>query len=138
MSLSLAALLVAFVLLALVRTLRSNLHSIHRNLIGALFSSQLVFVIGVTQTGNPVRPLPPSPAPPPRVWPCDLSEAGAVLTFTHHGASGGCSRPALGSWESPASQAGLLLCPGEVFLWGRPWEPHQKSWGLQSHQLLLS
>ncbi|XP_074182682.1 cadherin EGF LAG seven-pass G-type receptor 1 isoform X1 [Rhinolophus sinicus] len=52
-SLSLAALLVAFVLLALVRTLRSNLHSIHRNLIGALFSSQLVFVIGVTQTGNP-------------------------------------------------------------------------------------
>ncbi|XP_036157857.1 cadherin EGF LAG seven-pass G-type receptor 1 isoform X1 [Myotis myotis] len=52
-SLSLAALLVAFVLLALVRTLRSNLHSTHRNLIGALFLSQLVFVIGVTQTGNP-------------------------------------------------------------------------------------
>lgn len=63
MSLSLAALLVAFVLLALVRTLRSNLHSIHRNLIGALFCSQLVFVIGVTQTGNPVRP-PSGPAPP--------------------------------------------------------------------------
>ncbi|XP_019507230.1 PREDICTED: cadherin EGF LAG seven-pass G-type receptor 1 [Hipposideros armiger] len=54
-SLSLAALLVAFVLLALVRTLHSNVHSIHRNLIGALFSSQLVFVIGVTQTGNPVN-----------------------------------------------------------------------------------
>ncbi|XP_066111220.1 cadherin EGF LAG seven-pass G-type receptor 1 isoform X2 [Saccopteryx bilineata] len=52
-SLSLAALLVAFVLLALVRTLRSNLHSTHRNLIGALFFSQLVFVIGITQTGNP-------------------------------------------------------------------------------------
>ncbi|KAK1327627.1 hypothetical protein QTO34_012916 [Cnephaeus nilssonii] len=51
--LSLAALLVAFVLLALVRTLRSNLHSAHRNLVGALFLSQLVFVIGVTQTGNP-------------------------------------------------------------------------------------
>lgn len=54
MSLSLAALLVAFVLLALARTLRSNLHGVHRNLIGALFCSQLVFVIGITQTGNPV------------------------------------------------------------------------------------
>uniref|UniRef100_A0A452RIH7 Cadherin EGF LAG seven-pass G-type receptor 1 n=1 Tax=Ursus americanus TaxID=9643 RepID=A0A452RIH7_URSAM len=51
-SLSLAALLVAFVLLALARTLRSNLHGIHRNLIGALFFSQLVFVVGVAQTGN--------------------------------------------------------------------------------------
>lgn len=68
MSLSLAALLVAFVLLTLVRTLRSNLHGIHRNLIVALFFSQLVFVIGITQTGNPVRPpcflslrVPPSP-----------------------------------------------------------------------------
>lgn len=61
-SLSLAALLVAFVLLTLVRTLRSNLHGIHRNLIGALFCSQLVFVIGITQTGNPVssRALPPT------------------------------------------------------------------------------
>lgn len=56
-SLSLAALLVAFILLALVRTLRSNLHGIHKNLIGALFFSQLVFVIGITQTGNPVRSL---------------------------------------------------------------------------------
>ncbi|KAF6117915.1 cadherin EGF LAG seven-pass G-type receptor 1 [Phyllostomus discolor] len=52
-SLSLAALLVAFVLLALARTLRSNLHSAHRNLIAALFLSQLVFVVGVTQTANP-------------------------------------------------------------------------------------
>ncbi|XP_004775523.2 cadherin EGF LAG seven-pass G-type receptor 1 isoform X1 [Mustela putorius furo] len=52
-SLSLVALLVAFVLLALARTLRSNLHGVHRNLIGALFCSQLVFVIGITQTGNP-------------------------------------------------------------------------------------
>lgn len=58
-SLSLAALLVAFVLLALVRTLRSNLNGIHRNLIAALFSSQLVFVIGIAQTENPVRTLPP-------------------------------------------------------------------------------
>ncbi|KAM9230327.1 cadherin EGF LAG seven-pass G-type receptor 1 isoform 1-T1 [Dugong dugon] len=53
LSLSLAALLVAFVLLALVRTLRSNLHSIHKNLIVALFCSQLVFGIGINQTENP-------------------------------------------------------------------------------------
>uniref|UniRef100_A0A8D1UL32 Cadherin EGF LAG seven-pass G-type receptor 1 n=1 Tax=Sus scrofa TaxID=9823 RepID=A0A8D1UL32_PIG len=52
-SLSLAALLVAFILLALVRTLRSNLLGIHKNLIGALFFSQLVFVIGIAQTENP-------------------------------------------------------------------------------------
>ncbi|NIG59503.1 cadherin EGF LAG seven-pass G-type receptor 1 [Pontoporia blainvillei] len=52
-SLSLAALLAAFVLLALVQTLRSNLHGIHKNLIGALFFSQLVFVIGIAQTENP-------------------------------------------------------------------------------------
>lgn len=73
-ALSLAALLVAFVLLALARTLRSNLHSAHRNLIAALFLSQLVFVVGVTQTANPVRPppRPPSPCPGPYV----PSEAG--------------------------------------------------------------
>nr|XP_027810409.1 cadherin EGF LAG seven-pass G-type receptor 1 isoform X1 [Marmota flaviventris] len=52
-SLSLAALLVAFILLTLVRTLRSNLHSIHKNLIGAIFCSQLVFVVGINQTENP-------------------------------------------------------------------------------------
>lgn len=70
-SLSLAALLVAFVLLALLRTLRSNLHSIHKNLIGALFFSQLVFVIGITQTGNPVRP-PAAPSPGCACSPADL------------------------------------------------------------------
>ncbi|XP_006866949.1 PREDICTED: cadherin EGF LAG seven-pass G-type receptor 1, partial [Chrysochloris asiatica] len=53
LSLSLAALLVAFALLALVRTLRSNLHCIHRNLIVALFCSQLVFGVGINQTENP-------------------------------------------------------------------------------------
>ncbi|KAK2497570.1 hypothetical protein MC885_008384, partial [Smutsia gigantea] len=52
-ALSLAALLVASILLALVRTLRSNLHDIHRNLVGALFFSQLVFVIGIAQTEHP-------------------------------------------------------------------------------------
>ncbi|XP_033089453.1 cadherin EGF LAG seven-pass G-type receptor 1 isoform X2 [Trachypithecus francoisi] len=52
-SLSLVALLVAFVLLSLVRTLHSNLHSIHKHLAAALFLSQLVFVIGINQTENP-------------------------------------------------------------------------------------
>ncbi|XP_060044769.1 cadherin EGF LAG seven-pass G-type receptor 1 isoform X2 [Erinaceus europaeus] len=52
-ALSLAALLVAFVLLTLVRTLHSNLHNIHKNLIVALFFSQLVFVVGIAQTENP-------------------------------------------------------------------------------------
>uniref|UniRef100_A0A8C6HN96 Cadherin, EGF LAG seven-pass G-type receptor 1 n=1 Tax=Mus spicilegus TaxID=10103 RepID=A0A8C6HN96_MUSSI len=59
LSLSLVALLVAFVLLSLVRTLRSNLHSIHKNLIAALFFSQLIFMVGINQTENPVSPLPP-------------------------------------------------------------------------------
>lgn len=59
LSLSLVALLVAFVLLSLVRTLRSNLHSIHKNLITALFFSQLIFMVGINQTENPVSPLPP-------------------------------------------------------------------------------
>ena len=53
------ALLVAFVLLSLVRTLRSNLHSIRKNLIAALFLSQLIFMVGINQTENPVSPLPP-------------------------------------------------------------------------------
>ncbi|XP_006888184.1 PREDICTED: cadherin EGF LAG seven-pass G-type receptor 1 [Elephantulus edwardii] len=53
LSLSLAALLVAFVLLALARTLRSSLHSTHRNCIAALFCSQLVFGVGINQTDNP-------------------------------------------------------------------------------------
>ncbi|KAM6162185.1 cadherin EGF LAG seven-pass G-type receptor 1 [Erethizon dorsatum] len=52
-ALSLAALLVAFVLLTLARSLHSNLHSIHRNLTAALFSTQLVFVVGISQTENP-------------------------------------------------------------------------------------
>nr|XP_012612408.1 cadherin EGF LAG seven-pass G-type receptor 1 isoform X1 [Microcebus murinus] len=52
LSVSLAALLAALVLLALARTLRSNLHSVHRNLGAALFLSQLVFVLGINRTEN--------------------------------------------------------------------------------------
>lgn len=54
-SISLAALLITFILLVLIRTLRSNLHSIHKNLVAALFFSELVFLIGINQTENPVR-----------------------------------------------------------------------------------
>ncbi|XP_038612021.1 cadherin EGF LAG seven-pass G-type receptor 1 [Tachyglossus aculeatus] len=52
-SASLLALLTTFLLLALIRTLRSNLHSIHKNLVAALFFSELVFVVGINQTENP-------------------------------------------------------------------------------------
>ncbi|XP_071589956.1 cadherin EGF LAG seven-pass G-type receptor 1 isoform X6 [Heliangelus exortis] len=52
-SISLVALLITFILLVLIRTLRSNLHSIHKNLVVALFFSELVFLIGINQTENP-------------------------------------------------------------------------------------
>uniref|UniRef100_U3J9Z3 Cadherin EGF LAG seven-pass G-type receptor 1 n=1 Tax=Anas platyrhynchos platyrhynchos TaxID=8840 RepID=U3J9Z3_ANAPP len=52
-SISLVALLITFILLVLIRTLRSNLHSIHKNLVAALFFSELVFLIGINQTDNP-------------------------------------------------------------------------------------
>ncbi|XP_043944319.1 cadherin EGF LAG seven-pass G-type receptor 1 [Protopterus annectens] len=52
-SISLIALLVTFILLVLIRTLRSNLHSIHKSLVAALFFSELVFLIGINQTENP-------------------------------------------------------------------------------------
>ncbi|KAG2460008.1 CELR1 protein, partial [Polypterus senegalus] len=51
-SISLVALLVTFILLIIIRTLRSNLHSIHKNLVAALFFSELVFLIGINQTDN--------------------------------------------------------------------------------------
>uniref|UniRef100_A0A8B9S3C2 Cadherin EGF LAG seven-pass G-type receptor 1 n=1 Tax=Apteryx owenii TaxID=8824 RepID=A0A8B9S3C2_APTOW len=54
-SISLVSLLITFILLVLIRTLRSNLHSIHKNLVAALFFSELVFLIGINQTENPVR-----------------------------------------------------------------------------------
>lgn len=54
-SISLVALLITFILLVLIRTLRSNLHSIHKNLVAALFFSEIVFLIGINQTENPVR-----------------------------------------------------------------------------------
>uniref|UniRef100_A0A3B3SA85 Cadherin EGF LAG seven-pass G-type receptor 1 n=1 Tax=Paramormyrops kingsleyae TaxID=1676925 RepID=A0A3B3SA85_9TELE len=52
-SASLLALLLTFILLAAVRKVRSNLHNIHKNLVAALFLSELVFLIGINQTDNP-------------------------------------------------------------------------------------
>ncbi|XP_063783179.1 cadherin EGF LAG seven-pass G-type receptor 1 isoform X1 [Pseudophryne corroboree] len=52
-SVSLVALLVTFILLMIIRTLRSNIHNIHKNLVAALFFSELVFLIGINQTENP-------------------------------------------------------------------------------------
>ncbi|KAM9328068.1 LOW QUALITY PROTEIN: cadherin EGF LAG seven-pass G-type receptor 1 [Pholidichthys leucotaenia] len=51
-SISLFLLLVTFILLCLLRRLRSNLHAIHRNLVAALFFSELVFLLGINQTDN--------------------------------------------------------------------------------------
>lgn len=56
-SASLLALLLTFILLAILHKLRSNLLSIHKNLVAALFFSELVFLIGINQTENPVRNL---------------------------------------------------------------------------------
>ncbi|XP_068611577.1 cadherin EGF LAG seven-pass G-type receptor 1 [Brachionichthys hirsutus] len=52
-SVSLLLLLLTFVLLCLLRRLHSNLHVIHRNLVAALFFSELVFLLGINQTDNP-------------------------------------------------------------------------------------
>uniref|UniRef100_A0A4W6E6Z8 Cadherin EGF LAG seven-pass G-type receptor 1 n=1 Tax=Lates calcarifer TaxID=8187 RepID=A0A4W6E6Z8_LATCA len=50
---SLILLLITFILLCLLHRLRSNLHAIHRNLVAALFFSELVFLLGINQTDNP-------------------------------------------------------------------------------------
>uniref|UniRef100_A0A6Q2YAY3 Cadherin EGF LAG seven-pass G-type receptor 1 n=1 Tax=Esox lucius TaxID=8010 RepID=A0A6Q2YAY3_ESOLU len=52
-SASLVALLITFLLLAILRMLRSNLHSIHKNLVASIFLSELIFIFGINQTGNP-------------------------------------------------------------------------------------
>lgn len=51
---SLVALLITFLLLAILRKLRSNLHSIHKNLVAAIFLSELIFLTGINQTDSPV------------------------------------------------------------------------------------
>uniref|UniRef100_A0A4W5NWW5 Cadherin EGF LAG seven-pass G-type receptor 1b n=1 Tax=Hucho hucho TaxID=62062 RepID=A0A4W5NWW5_9TELE len=51
-SASLLALLITFLLLAILRKLRSNLHSIHKNLVVSIFFSQLILLFGINQTEN--------------------------------------------------------------------------------------
>lgn len=99
-SLSLAALLVAFVLLALARTLRSNLHSTHGNLVGALFLSQLVFVVGIARTGNPVSPPPPPALPGPLLSGAGAGRVRSVMQWVLRAGSGRWGTLGLlgGSW----------------------------------------
>ncbi|XP_076008243.1 cadherin EGF LAG seven-pass G-type receptor 1 isoform X2 [Genypterus blacodes] len=52
-SVSLFLLLLTFILLCLLRRMHSNLHAIHRNLVAALFFSELIFLLGINQTDNP-------------------------------------------------------------------------------------
>ncbi|XP_078727412.1 cadherin EGF LAG seven-pass G-type receptor 2-like isoform X2 [Lampetra fluviatilis] len=51
-SVSLLFLLVAFLVLLCLRSLRSNRCTIHKNLIVAIFFSELIFLIGINQTEN--------------------------------------------------------------------------------------
>lgn len=60
---TLAALLLTFLFLTLLRALRSNQHGIRRNLTAALGLAQLVFLLGINQADLPVRPLPPPELP---------------------------------------------------------------------------
>ncbi|XP_072336405.1 cadherin EGF LAG seven-pass G-type receptor 2 isoform X1 [Scyliorhinus torazame] len=50
---SLGALLLSFLILLFLRTLRSNQHSISKNMVVALFFSELIFVLGINQADNP-------------------------------------------------------------------------------------
>lgn len=52
---TLAALLLTFLFLTLLRALRSNQHGIRRNLTAALGLAQLVFLLGINQADLPVR-----------------------------------------------------------------------------------
>lgn len=63
---TLAALLLTFLFLTLLRALRSNQHGIRRNLTAALGLAQLVFLLGINQADLPVRsPFSPNSQPSP-------------------------------------------------------------------------
>jgi hypothetical protein len=105
---------VAFILLTLVRTLRSNLHCIHKNLTGALFFSQLIFVVGINRTENPVRPVFLALArgvPHAVIWLC-LSVFLEGRT-PHHLPRRGCGRrlfpaPEVQVWQGIPQKSGLF------------------------------
>lgn len=61
---TLAALLLTFLFLAVLRALRSNQHGIRRNLTAALGLAQLVFLLGINQADLPVRCSSPTEAFP--------------------------------------------------------------------------
>ncbi|XP_072134760.1 cadherin EGF LAG seven-pass G-type receptor 2 isoform X3 [Mobula birostris] len=50
---TLGALLLSFLILLLLRSLRSNQHSISKNMVVALFFSELIFLFGINQADNP-------------------------------------------------------------------------------------
>ncbi|XP_051890612.1 cadherin EGF LAG seven-pass G-type receptor 2-like isoform X2 [Pristis pectinata] len=50
---TLGALLLSFLILLLLRSLRSNQHSISKNMVVALFFSELIFLLGINQADNP-------------------------------------------------------------------------------------
>eukprot|EP00062_Callorhinchus_milii_P009585 gi/632953584/ref/XP_007892498.1/ PREDICTED: cadherin EGF LAG seven-pass G-type receptor 2 [Callorhinchus milii] len=52
-AISLGALLLSFLVLLFLRSLRSNQHSISKNMVVALFSSELIFLLGINQADNP-------------------------------------------------------------------------------------
>lgn len=65
---TLAALLLSFLFLTILRALRSNQHGIRRNLTAALGLAQLVFLLGINQADLPVSCLPsPRRCPQPAV-----------------------------------------------------------------------
>jgi hypothetical protein len=84
---TLAALMLTFLFLTLLRALRSNQHGIRRNLTAALGLAQLVFLLGINQADLPVRfflSQRPSQLPaPPRLlvsplWPSPIPAPMAV------------------------------------------------------------
>lgn len=84
---TLAALMITFLFLTLLRALRSNQHGIRRNLTAALGLAQLVFLLGINQADLPVRYFPsqrPSQLPaPPRLlvsplWPSPIPVSTAM------------------------------------------------------------
>ncbi|XP_069797890.1 cadherin EGF LAG seven-pass G-type receptor 2 isoform X4 [Narcine bancroftii] len=50
---TLGALLLSFMVILLLRSLRSNQHSIIKNMVVALFLSELIFILGINQADNP-------------------------------------------------------------------------------------
>lgn len=113
---TLAALLLTFLFLTLLRALRSNQHGIRRNLTAALGLAQLVFLLGINQADLPVRhPSSQQSSPTSHPLRCpgdpfpDLTSIPAPATLTNREPSP-ASGPLLCVHPSaPASWSSLLL-----------------------------